>query len=251
MLLRFAPLALAVLLLTPAARAAEIDVMSGGAPKGALAVLIPRFEALTGHRVKMTYRVISTLKRDLADGAKPDMVLLPAPAVDELVGNGTLRGRGRATLGTVGLVAIVGRGRPLPDIATPDAFRARLLEAGSIVYSTPTATPSGAHMARVVVELGIAEAIGNKVTYKPALEGGAALVAAGKAEIGIYPSSEVVGIDGVVSAGSLPAALQLDITYAAAITAANPAAEPAAALIRFLAEPGNKPVWRAAGFDPS
>jgi hypothetical protein len=35
--------------------------MSGGPPKEALAILIPRFEKLTGHDVKMTYAVIAAL----------------------------------------------------------------------------------------------------------------------------------------------------------------------------------------------
>ena len=41
--------------------AADIRVMSGGAPKEVLAVLTPEFEKQTGHKVHFTYIVISQI----------------------------------------------------------------------------------------------------------------------------------------------------------------------------------------------
>ena len=230
--------------------AADIHIMSGGAPKEALAVLIPQFERQTGHHVKMTYMVISALQQKLADGETPDMVLMPTTAIANLAKDGKLRAEGSAPFGTVKIVAIVKEGAPRPDISTPAAFRDTLLKANSIVYSTPTATPSGAHMAKVVAQLEIADTVEKKVTYRPALDGGVEMVADGKAEIGIYPSSEVVHVKGVSQAGPLPDALQMNLIYGAAATSANPAPGPALAFIKFLASPDNAGVWKAAGFEP-
>ena len=106
----------AVLRLSSAAAAADISVMSGGAPKEALAILIPAFEKLTGHHVKVTYDVIFALKQKLAGGATPDMVLMPMPAIAELAVAKKLDDRGSAAVGTVRLVAIVGQGHALPDL---------------------------------------------------------------------------------------------------------------------------------------
>ncbi len=231
--------------------ASDINVMSGGAPKEALAVLIPRFEERTGHHVKMTYAVISVMQQKLAAGETPDMVLLPMNVIADQAKAGTLEEKGSAPFGTVKIVVIVKEGAPLPDISTPDAFRDTLLKAQSIVYSTPTATPSGAHMARVVAQLQIADAVEKKVTYRPALDGGVEMVAAGKAEIGIYPSSEVVTVKGVSQAGPLPDALQLALIYGGAVSCANATPGPALAFIEFLAAKENKTVWRQAGFEPS
>jgi molybdate transport system substrate-binding protein len=230
--------------------AAEISVMSGGAPKEALAILIPQFEKRTGHDVKVTYAVISALQQKLAAGERPDMVLLPTSAIADLAQAGTLKSDGSAPFGTIRVMAIVKEGAPHPDISTPDAFRGALVAARAIVYSPPT-TPSGMHMARIVDELGIANGIKDKVTYRAALDGGVAVVATGAADIGIFQSSEVVNVKGVSELGPLPDALQLKLFYGGAVTAANPNPEPALAFIKFLAAPKNKGVWKEAGFDPS
>jgi molybdate transport system substrate-binding protein len=77
------------------------------------------------------------------------------------------------------------------------------------------------------------------------------VVADGKADIGIYQSSEVLHIKGVSEVGPLPDALQLKLVYGGAVTAANPDPKPALAFIKFLADPQNKKVWKEAGFEPS
>ena len=81
----------------------------------------------------------------------------------------------------------------------------------------PTATPSGAHVAKLLDQLGIVAAMQSKVIHRPALDGGAELVAKGEAELGIYPTSEVVHVKGVTVVGPLPAALQLKTIYGAAV----------------------------------
>ena len=243
-------IAAAMVLATPAL-AADISVMSGGAPKEVLSALIPQFERATGHRVTMTYVLISALRQKIIDGETPDMVVMPTTAIDGLVAMGRLRQDGRAAFGTVRLVAIGKTGARHPDISTPDAFKSALLNAGSIVYATPTATPSGAHMAKVVADLNIAEAIQKKVTYRPALEGGVQMVADGSAGIGIYPASEVVHVAGVEQIGPLPEALQLSLVYAGAVTTANPSPAAATAFIKFLSAPEHRAIWRDAGFAPA
>jgi molybdate transport system substrate-binding protein len=177
------------------------------------------------------------------------MVLLPTSAIADLAKAGTLKSEGSAPFGTIEVVAVVRNGASRPDISTPDAFRSALLNAGSIAYSPPT-TPSGAHMARLAERLRIADAIKEKVTYRAALDGGVQIVADGKAEIGIYQSSEVVHVKGVTGLGPLPDALQLKLVYGGAVTAANANPEPALAFIKFLTEAQNKKVWKDAGFDP-
>ena len=69
----------------------DIRIYSGGAPKEALNVLTPQFEARTGHKVHYTYAVISELQKKLAAGDIPDMVVMPVPAIDGLVKAGTLK----------------------------------------------------------------------------------------------------------------------------------------------------------------
>src|SRR4051812_19493332 len=146
--------------------AADIHVMTGGAPKEVLAVLTPMFEQQTGHNVHFTYIVISAMQQKLAAGEKPDMVLMPVPAIDAQVNNGLLRGDARAALGTV-RVGLIGReGAPNPDITTLDAFKKAMLDANPVVHSNPAATPSGAHLGKMWESLGIAETMKDKLSFR-------------------------------------------------------------------------------------
>lgn len=230
------------------AQAAEIRVMSGGAPQHALAALTPVFEKQTGHKVIFTYAVITDIRKRLLAGEQTDMVLMPVPVIEEFIKDKKMRPEGHAALGRLGINMIVREGASVPDISTPEAFKKVLLDARSVVYSTPTATPSGAHMAKLVEQLGIAQAVQQKVIYRPALEGGAELVASGAAEVGIYPSSEIMHVKGVTLVGPLPRALQLNIVYGTAAMADNQTPAPALEFMRFLADPANRPVWQDAGF---
>jgi ABC-type molybdate transport system substrate-binding protein len=100
-------LAVTALLLTGApGMAAETNVMSRGAPKEALAILIPQFEKLTEHHVKMTYAVIAALQQKLAASETPDMLLLPTSAVVDVAKAGTLKSQGSRPFGTIRIVAI-------------------------------------------------------------------------------------------------------------------------------------------------
>ncbi len=245
-------LLLAVILVqfSPPACAADIAVMSGGAPKEVLTTLIPEFEKRTGHHVKISYVLISALRQKILFGEITDLVIMPNSVIDNLVEARRLRAEGRDSFGALKLVAIVRKNSPQPDISTPEAFSSALLKAKSVIYSTPTSTPSGAHMANMLSQLDIADAVEKKVTYRPALEGGVAMVADGTAELGIYPSSEVIHVNGVTSIGEIPEELQINLVYGAAVTTVNKNPEPALALIQYLASPENRETWQRLGFDP-
>src|SRR5436309_8670357 len=119
--------------------AADIHVMTGGAPKEVLAVLTPEFEQQTSHKVRFTYIVIAAMQEKLAAGEKPDMVLMPVPAIDARVKDGILRGDARAALGTVRIALVVREGVAAPDISTLDDFKQAMLAAKSVVHSNPAA----------------------------------------------------------------------------------------------------------------
>src|SRR3954471_22499621 len=110
---------------------ADIHVMTGGAPKEVLTLLTPQFEQQTGHKVHFTYIVISAMQQKLAAGEKPDMVLMPVPAIDARVKDGVLRGDACAALGTVRIGLIVREGAGKPDIATFESFKRSMLDAKS------------------------------------------------------------------------------------------------------------------------
>ena len=113
------------------------------------------------------------------------------------------------------------------------------------------ATPSGVHLGRMWEQLGIADSIKPKLTFRNALDGGAELVRRGEAEIGLYPLSEVIHEKGVTVVGLIPPEVQLNTVYGAAVHAANAAPEPATAFVKFLAAPANAKHWKDGGFEPA
>jgi molybdate transport system substrate-binding protein len=106
-------------------------------------------------------------------------------------------------------------------------------------------------MGKVMEQLGIADAMAKKVILKPALDGGVQLVAAGQAEIGIHPASEVAGVEGLTIVGPLPAEINLEIVYGAAATPDSAAPNAASAFVKFMAASENRSVWKEAGFAPT
>jgi molybdate transport system substrate-binding protein len=242
---------LAAFTMTPKSTfATEIRVLSAGAPKEALATLTPEFEHRTGYQVKYSFAVMTAIKQQISAGENNDLIIMTVQDIEAYVKAGKMRPDGWATLGSVGVVVIVKQGASLPDISTAEHFRDALLKARAVVHATPTATPSGAHMAKVIEQLGIADALQNKVLHRPALDGGVELVANGQAEIGIYPASEVAHVKGVTVVGPLPQALQFTLVYAAAVPTDNAMPAPALALVKFLSDPANRIHWTEAGFDP-
>jgi len=228
--------------------ASDIRVLSGGATQGAFAALTPAFEAQSGCKVDYVFEVTASLDARIAAGERADVLVLPVPALDAYAAKGKLRADARATFGDVGVSVVVKAGTARPDISTKEKFRAAMLAARSVVHATPGKTPSGTHLGKVMEQLGIAEAMAKKTTYKPALDGGVEVVAGGQADIGIYPASEVAAVKGLAVVGPLPPGIALTIVYGGAATADS--GETAAAFVRFMAAPGNRAAWTRAGFAP-
>ena len=214
-------------------------------------MLIPQFEQQTGHKVHVTYIVISAMSERLAAGEKPDMVLMPAPALEAQAKAGIIRDAPRPSLGIVRVGLVVREGTPKPDISTLDGFKQAMLGAKSLVHSNPAATPSGAHLAKVWEQLGIADAVKGKVIHRNALDGGVAAITKGEAELGLYPLSEIIHEKGVALVGLIPAEVQLNTVYAAGVLAANAAPEPALSFVKFLTDPSNAKHWKDGGFEPA
>lgn len=234
--------------MTPAS-AAELRIYSGGAPQETLKQIGPAFERETGHRLRFTFAVVGTILQRLRDGEKADVVLLPAPLLDTLEAKGKLRAGSRSPLARVGIAVVVSEGAPKPDVSTSDALRATLAKAHSITHADPHATPGGRHIAAMLSQWGITATPERKIAPKSAISGGADEIAKGEIEIGLYLLSEVLTVKGVTVAGMLPAAQQNYIAYAGAIMADSAWPVPARDFIHFAADPSQRALWQATGFE--
>ncbi len=55
---------------------------------------------------------------------------------------------------------------------------------------------------------------------------------------------------GLTIVGPLPAEINLEIVYGAAITTDSAAPDAASAFVKFMAAPENRPLWKEGGFEP-
>jgi len=231
--------------------AADVRVLTSGAPAEVQKVLARPFTEATGHRVLFTVGNLSAVQGKLSEGDSPDVVVFPAPAIETLDKAGRLLPGSRLILARVGIGVAVRRGAPLPDVSTVDALRKTLLAARSIVHPDPQGGGfTGAHIAQVFERLGIAEAVKPKVRFLFAIGGGVEAVAKGDVEIGLFNISEILPEPGATVAGAFPAELQNYITFAGALHVEGAAPEPAAAFLLSLADPKARDAWKAGGFEP-
>jgi molybdate transport system substrate-binding protein len=228
---------------------ATIRIFSGGAPKEVFLRLAPAFERQSGHRLYFAFAVMSALRDRLAAGESADVLVMPTNILDGYEASGAVLAAHRAVLGLVSINAVVRAGAPKPDLSSPETVKQAMLNSRAIAHATPGATPSGTHMGKLIEQLGIAGAMQSKVIHRPALEGGVELVASGEADIGFYPKSEVINIEGLALAGPLPAAIQLTTIYGAAVESKSASPDAAAAFIAFVTDAKNIGVWAEAGFD--
>jgi molybdate transport system substrate-binding protein len=228
--------------------AADLRVFTSGAPADVQRGLARKFTDATGHRLVFTSGTLGSIQERLLGSEGADVVVLPVPAVQSLDKAGKLRAGSQVSLARVGIGVAVRQGSPPPDVSTVDAVRKTLLAARSIVHPDPQGGGfTGAHIARVIERMGIADAVKPKVTLKFAISGGMTAVANGDAEIGLFNISEILPTPGAALAGALPAELQNYIAFAGALHVDSPVPEAAAAYLRFLASA--RDAWAAGGFE--
>ena len=230
--------------------AADIQVFTSGAPSAVQKRLAPAFTKATGHTVVFTAAPLREIRKRIAGDAKPDVVVLPRPVVKGLEKAGALRPGSLVDLARVGIGIAVKEGAPLPDISTIDALKKALLNAKSIAHPDPKGGGfTGAHIDRMFVSLGIADAVRPKVKLGYAFTGGVANVAKGAAELGIFNISEIVPVKGVTLVGPLPAEHQNYLVFAGALHVRGASPEPAAAYLRSLIAPSAHDAWKTGGFE--
>ncbi len=242
--------AAAVLFAAPSA-AAELKVISAGAVRGLIAQIIEDYSRQTGQKFDFTIGTTGQLRNIIASGQPADLIIVSAPLMAELEKTGKFLPNSRADLGRVGIGVAVREGAAVPDVATPESFKAALAAARSVAFTNPAeGGTSGIHFTGVAARLGIADAIKAKAVMTRGGREAAIEVAEGRAEMAIVFISEAVAVKGVKLAGPLPGPLQDYSVYAAAIPASSTDAGAARAFIAALTSSAMAERWRANGFEP-
>jgi molybdate transport system substrate-binding protein len=190
---------------------------------------------------------VALLER-LRTGDTADIAILTAQGIDDLTQQGVIRSGSRTDMALSFVGIAVKAGAAKPDIASVAAFKATLLSAQSIAYSTIGA--SGIFFAGLIDRMGIAAEINAKAII---LASGftAERVANGEAELAVQQISELMVVPGIEVVGPLPAEIQTVATFSAGLLAASEQPEHATALLQFLASPAIAAVLRQSGLQPA
>jgi molybdate transport system substrate-binding protein len=231
---------------------ADIKVMSAGAVKAMVVALGAEFERDTGNKLDLNFGTAGSLRDRLKAGETADLVILSESAIDALEKTGLFVPGSRTDLGRTVTGVVIKEGAAVPDISTPEAFKAALLKAKSVAYTDPKAGgSSGTMFAALLEKLDIAAEVNKKAVLGKGGVDVATSIAEGRAEIGTTFISEVLPVKGAKVVGTLPGALHNSNTYTAAITAGSASRDAAAALLRHLTNPAGRARWTAAGLEPA
>jgi molybdate transport system substrate-binding protein len=228
-------------------QAAELQVLAGGAMAGPLRELATQFESATGHKLVFRFGTTPELIKLATTGGPFDLGVVPREVFKDVAAQGQFASGPTTDIARVGLGVAVRSGAPKPDISTSEALRQTLLKAQSI--ATVPASAAGAQVLRVFESLGISEAMKAKTKAQTGPAQVVEVVAKGQAELGVFLIN-VLTAPGLDVVGPIPAELQQEVVFTAAIAASTKEAEAAKAFITYLMTPASTAVLKAKGMNP-
>src|SRR5204863_8423365 len=108
---------------------------------------------------------------------------------------------------------------------------------------------SGIHFAKVIEQMGIADAINAKNRFPPPAGLCAQFLPTGEVELAIQQTPELLQVPGIEIVGPLPTPFQLVTVFVAGIEKTSAKAKEAKALLDFLRAPASAAVFRDKGLD--
>ena len=192
---------------------------------------------------ELAFRV--KLLERLSKGEAADIAIMTTAAIQELAAKGLVRMQRDLLVSEVG-VAVAANARA-PTLKTTADFVAFLRATPSIAY--PVSSPPGAHMVKLLAQLGLTSIVEPKATVvDEALMGG--LVRDGKVAAAVLLVSELK-FQGAPNTVPLPDEIQLRTPMSIAVLKSSAHEKDAAAVVQLLTSPEAAAVYRRWGLPPS
>jgi molybdate transport system substrate-binding protein len=215
--------------------------------KAVMLELLPGFERASGRKAEITWASTNMLMDEIGRGASGDLTILTDEAIDDLIRQGKVKAGSRVDLARSAIGIAVRKGAAKPDINTADALKGALLAAKGVSYSKTGI--SGVYFPTVLERLGITAEVRSKaVIPEPGVLVGA-LVADGRADIGVQQISELLPVPGIEVVGPLPAELQKVTTFSAGLFTGAKEHGAAEALVKVLTSPAARAIYIAKGME--
>lgn len=226
-------------------------LLSGGAAQGLVGALEPQFLSQGGCAITGGFGAVGVMKDRLLSGEPCDVVILTEALIAQLEASGHVVAGSARGLGVVQTGIAVQAGAPSPNVDDPAALKAALLGATGVYFPDAIKSTAGIHFMKVLKELGIDVALGDRLKTFP--NGATAMGAMAKSPqaglIGCTQMTEILHTPGVTWVAPLPEEFELATVYTAAVSAKarNPAM--ATVLVDLLSSPGSGAIRKTAGFD--
>jgi molybdate transport system substrate-binding protein len=225
----------------------EIRVLTVGGTRIAMEALQAQYEAMTGNRLTISFNNPLLIENLMID-EEFDVIVAANNSVNVARDGNMLEPDTQRKLSRTGIGVTIREGATPPDIATPDTFRATLLNAQSIALSNPSnPNGSGIHTVKILGYAGVYEEVMAKATIQ-GLGDGKALIAAGERELGLFNISEATA-PGVTYHGPVPDVWQLYTNYDVAIFFDSSVKAAATDYVAFLTSDAAEANWNAGGID--
>jgi molybdate transport system substrate-binding protein len=226
---------------------APVNVMALVAVKAALDGIVPLFQKTSGRKIAIQYDSGANIARRITSGEAFDVVVTGVAALNDFTKAGLVAADSQSMIGTTVASLAYRRGASRPDISTPDALKAVVLNAKSISFSDPAlGGASSVYFAGIIEHLGISDDVQRKATLTKPGEG-AFPVGNGQAEIGVAQASEIAMVPGVDGVPIFPSDPKSKSSYAAGISSKSTQADAARAFVRFLLSPEATAIRKAKG----
>ncbi len=230
-----------------------MNVLISGGFSGAYEQLLPEFERMSG--IKVTTKSAAsqgtgpqTIGAQLASGVHADVVILSREGLNQLIAANRIVAGTDVDIARVGLGVAVRAGAPKPDVSTIEGFKQAMLNAKTVAIPGST---SGIWLTTTLFpRLGIAGKVNAKVL--PRGTDVTSMVAAGTADLGVLPVSEIMHAraSGVEIAGSIAPEAQFMQTFSTAVVAGSGEIDASKRLIEFLASSRASQTIRESGMEP-
>jgi molybdate transport system substrate-binding protein len=234
------------ILLTGAAQAASIKVLSDGPLAPALPAIGEAFRQKTGNSVEFAFAPSPVIRKRIAGGETADVVIIQPDAIAELAQNGKADPGDHPAFARVGVGLAARADAPSRDTKTPDALKQVLRRADSIVFNN---VASGNYFAKVLERLGIADEVKGKIARIGPADVFPRILGGTGDDIAVGTITLIRADRRLKLIGALPAELQSYLTYAAVPMTGTPNMKIAIEFIRFLSTPAAKAQLAAAGVE--
>ena len=230
------------LLLSPAARAADITVYSPGIVNGPLTKLADAWTTETGNKVTFAGFNVGRIRTAVDTGAIPaDVVVAPTSDFTGFAPKlvpGSQRALGRVLFGMV-----VKAGGPHPDISSHEKFVAAVKQAGVLAYANPQVGSLTGGMVEDMLKR--PEFAGVEPRPIKGMIGDA--IVRGDAQFGGGAITEELMAKGADIVGPFPDDLGLHVDMSAAVLKVSANPSDAQAFLRYVTRPEAQAVWKAGG----